>query len=54
MRIIRLVFGSLVVVEGIRQQQWALAVFGGAFAFMALLNAGCCSSGACNVKRNKC
>ncbi|MCO5231962.1 MAG: hypothetical protein M9958_12500 [Chitinophagales bacterium] len=51
-RIIRLILGVLVIVEGVKSNEWMFIVLGGVFALMALLNAGC-SSRACATPRRK-
>jgi hypothetical protein len=55
MRIIRLVLGIVVFIMALQQQQTILAIAGGWFSLMALLNLGCSAEG-CNyrppVRRN--
>ncbi|RFS19968.1 hypothetical protein DVR12_19770 [Chitinophaga silvatica] len=53
-RVIRLVFGGMIIFEGIRQAQWVLAAMGGVITLITLLTAGCCGSGSCSVNRGKC
>lgn len=51
-RIVRLILGILVIVEGVKSNEWMFIALGGLFALMAVLNAGC-SSGACATPRRK-
>jgi hypothetical protein len=44
MRVLRLLFGSYVVVTSVMEQQYLLALIGGFFAYQAISNTGC---GAC-------
>ncbi|HLV45612.1 hypothetical protein ACKUSY_17370 [Myroides odoratus] len=49
MRIIRLVLGIVIIVQGIQAQQWMLVALGGLFTLMTLFNIGCCGTGGCNT-----
>lgn len=49
MRIIRLVLGIVIIVQGIQAQQWMLVVLGGLFTLMPLFNIGCCSTTGCDT-----
>ncbi len=53
MRILRLVLGLLVLIQGISSRDWLFITMGGLFALMPLLNAGCCG-GSCNVNNRNC
>ena len=47
MRALRLALGLFIIVQGIKDQQWILAVMGGAFSLMAIFGLGCSSSAGC-------
>lgn len=49
MRIIRLVLGIVIIVQGIQAQQWMLVALGGLFTLMPLFNIGCCGAAECNT-----
>lgn len=49
MRIVRLVIGIVIIVQGIEYNEWMFVVLGGLFALMPLLNIGCCSTGNCST-----
>ena len=49
MRIIRLVLGVIVIVQGINNGEVLYFVLGGLLVLMALANSGCCGAGACAV-----
>ena len=56
MRVLRLVLGIYVIVQGIQVQQWLFVAFGVVFALMPLLNIGCCGVSSCRTsvpKSNK-
>lgn len=49
MRVIRLLLGILLLVQGIVAHQWMAAILGFGFALMPLLNLGCgCEGSACS------
>ncbi|HUI32576.1 MAG TPA: hypothetical protein VLY84_03090 [Dysgonamonadaceae bacterium] len=50
MRIIRLVLGIVIIVQGIQTQQWMLVVLGGLFTLMPVFNIGCCSTAGCSTR----
>lgn len=50
-RIIRLVLGIVVLIQGIQATSIMLSVFGGLFILQGLLNAGCCGANGCGVPR---
>lgn len=55
-RMLRLALGIFIVVQGIQDRQWLLAVMGVAFSLMAVLNLGCNGSASCatpNARHNK-
>ena len=49
MRIIRLVLGIIVVIQGVEARQWMLVAMGGLFTLMPLFNIGCCSTDGCST-----
>lgn len=48
-RIIRLILGIFVIVQGIATREVWFAIAGGVVAFMAVVNVGCCGAGGCAV-----
>ncbi len=53
MRIIRLVLGIVIIVQGIYTNDYAIALLGGLFTLMPLLNIGCCGTNACNTNTQR-
>ena len=55
MRVIRLALGILVIIQSISEKNYMLTVAGGLFAFLALINVGCCGANGCavNTRENK-
>lgn len=56
MKVIRLVLGIFIIIQGVIEQQWLLVGLGGLFSLMSLMNIGCCSVSGCNtpiIKSNK-
>ncbi|MDD3005564.1 hypothetical protein [Flavobacterium sp.] len=53
-RILRLVMGIFIIIQGVMYNQWIFVILGGLFSLLPLLNAGCGASG-CSVpkQRNK-
>lgn len=49
MRILRLVLGVVVIVQGVNNGEALYFVLGGMLVLMALANAGCCGAGGCAV-----
>lgn len=49
MRVIRLILGIILIVQGAGNGEVLYFVLGGALALMALANAGCCGAGGCAV-----
>lgn len=47
MRLLRLVFGIAILVQGIVIKDVITIIIGVAFGVMAVINAGCCQSGFC-------
>lgn len=52
-RIIRLVLGVVVLIQGIQAASIMLAIFGGLFILQGLLNASGCGPNGCGVPRYK-
>ena len=53
MRIIRLVLGVVILVQGIITKDFLTAVLGILFAGMAIANAGCCGTNGCAVNTTR-
>ncbi len=53
MRVVRLVLGVMVVVQGIQANQWLIAGLGALFAMMPLFNVGCCTTAGCSTPIRK-
>ncbi len=47
MRLIRLVLGVIILVQGIMQKEYAFAFVGALFAALSIANIGCCGSQGC-------
>lgn len=43
-RILRLILGIIILVQGVEAQQWVLVILGFMFTLMPVLNSGCCNS----------
>ena len=54
MRILRLVLGMAILVQGIMDGHWMFIFLGILLSAMPLLNAGCCSSAGCSVPNAGC
>ena len=52
-RIFRLVLGVVIVIQGIKANDWMFIFLGAAFAAMPLFNVGCCSTGSCETPIRK-
>lgn len=50
-RWVRLFLGVIIVIQGVSNTDWLLAVLGAAFGLMAVFNLGC-AGGTCNVPIN--
>lgn len=48
-RIIRLVAGIWIAIEGVRSGEWLFVLMGGLFALMPLMNVGCGSTAGCGM-----
>lgn len=44
MRLVRLVLGIFIVVNGVQTGEWQVIALGALFTLMPLLNVGCCST----------
>lgn len=49
MRVLRLVVGMFIVVQGIQMGDWQLMALGGLFSLMPLFNVGCCGNAGCHT-----
>ena len=49
MRILRLVLGVYIIIEGIQTNEWLFIALGGLFTAMSLLNIGCCGVSGCST-----
>lgn len=52
MRIMRLIIGMVVIVQGIQGEQWILVGLGTVFSLMPIFNVGC-GIGGCNVPQQR-
>lgn len=48
-RILRLVLGIIIIVQGISTKEWTFVMLGSLLTLMPLLNIGCCGPSGCNV-----
>lgn len=46
-RILRLVLGVIIIVQGIYSKDWQISMVGLLFAVLSLFNIGCCGSNGC-------
>ena len=56
MRLLRLILGLIIIVQGIRGNDWSFILLGSLFSLMPIFNVGCCGASGCNtsyVKTNK-
>lgn len=53
MRIIRLVFGVYVIVQGVSNRDMSYLLIGSLFTLMPVLNIGCCSTSGCATLNRK-
>lgn len=49
MRVLRLVLGIFIIVQGVQAKEWLFVALGGLFSLMPLLNIGCCGVSGCNT-----
>lgn len=52
-RIFRLVLGVVIVIQGVKANDWMFILLGAGFAAMPLFNVGCCANGACETPIRK-
>ncbi len=52
-RLLRLVMGIVITIQGIMASHWLIAGLGALFTLLPILNISTCSSGACEVPRRK-
>lgn len=50
MRVVRLILGIIIVVQGIMMREWLYMILGGFFTLFAIMNVGCCGT-SCTVPR---
>lgn len=48
-RLLRLILGVMVLVQGIISTELVWIIFGSMLTLLPLLNAGCCSASSCNI-----
>lgn len=53
MRLLRLLMGIFILVEGIKSQQTLFIILGVSFSILPLLNIGCCTTGGCSTKAHR-
>ena len=53
MRVIRLVFGVYVIVQGVSTRDMSYLLIGSLFTLMPVLNIGCCSTSGCATPNRK-
>jgi len=53
MRVLRLALGVLIVVHGLYTKEWLFVAVGGFFAFLPLMNIGCCGVSNCSAPISK-
>lgn len=49
MRILRLVMGIIIIIQGVKSEMWLIAGLGVLFTILPLLNMGCSVNGSCQV-----
>ncbi len=52
-RIFRLVLGIVILIQGVKANDWMFILLGAGFAAMPLFNVGCCSNGSCETPIRK-
>ncbi len=53
LRVIRLVFGVYVLIQGVYARDMSYLLIGGLFTLMPVLNIGCCSTSGCVTPNRK-
>jgi hypothetical protein len=53
LRVIRLVFGVYVLIQGVYTRDMSYLLIGGLFTLMPVLNIGCCSTSGCATPNRK-
>ena len=53
LRVIRLVFGVYVLIQGVYARDMSYLLIGGLFTLMPVLNIGCCSTSGCATLNRK-
>jgi hypothetical protein len=49
-RIIRLILGGVILIQGLVRGEETFLLAGGVIGLMAILNIGCCGAGGCSIK----
>lgn len=49
MRILRLVMGIIIIIQGVKSEMWLIAGLGVLFTILPLMNMGCSTNGSCQV-----
>jgi hypothetical protein len=52
-RIFRLILGVVIIIQGVKANDWMFIILGSAFAAMPLFNVGCCSNESCETPIRK-
>ena len=55
LRIIRVVIGAVIMIDGIQTVMWLSMIIGGIFLYQGIFNVGCgaCVGGSCEIPENK-
>lgn len=53
MRFLRLIMGILIVIQGVKAEQWLIAGIGVLFSILPLFNMGCGVNGTCDIPNRK-
>ena len=49
MRLLRLILGIIIIVQGIQGNDWSFILLGSLFSLMPIFNVGCCGASGCNT-----
>lgn len=49
MRLLRLILGIIIIVQGIQGSDWSFILLGSLFSLMPIFNVGCCGASGCNT-----
>lgn len=53
MRVIRLVMGIFIILQGLTAREWLFVGMGSLLSLMAVLNLGCCGASGCSTGTSK-